>query len=615
LAGRGKGWVWLAVMLTAWVAGAPMVLAVDEDFEPPLSYAWESSDPPKDWVHTTERAHSGLYSARSSPYDDSALWVDMTIQSGQISFWYYRTHSSTEEWFRYGYSWVDPDTGSTWTFSKAFRLFGTPGVWHYYEREIDSYIGQSGFYKWTSSFPSYLYIDDVTFPGSAPHTVSTPTTPSGPSTGSAGQSLNYSTGGSSCNQGHAVQYRFDWGDGTYSTWSTATSRSKSWSAAGTYPVKAQARCATDTSVLSYWSAANSVTISPPHTVSTPSAPSGPSVGLAGQSLSYATGGSTCNQGHSVQYRFDWGNGTYSTWSTATSRSKSWSAAGTYQVRAQARCATDTSVVSGWSAAKSVQICVIPSAPTGVNATDGTYGDRVRVTWNAVGGATRYDVYRATALCGTYTKIGESTTTSYDHTGAATLRVYWYKVKGCNACGCSGLSGANSGYAGTPGAGTAAVFRVDAAGNVRADGSFYGQCYYGGSADVAEWVEVSEAVEPGDVLELDPESPGAYRKSRGRCSSLVAGVVSSDPGFVLGSVGDATAPIEADRALLALVGIVPVKACGENGPIALGDLLVAASCAGHVCRWDGRAGEPCTIVGKALEALEGAEGLILVLLTR
>jgi hypothetical protein len=45
-----------------------------------------------------------------------------------------------------------------------------------------------------------------------------------------------------------------------------------------------------------------------------------------------------------------------------------------------------------------------------------------------------------------------------------------------------------------------------------------------------WVEV----EPGDVLEHDPANPMTYRKSSGRCSALVAGVVSTDPGLVLGT---------------------------------------------------------------------------------
>ncbi|MFQ5853882.1 MAG: hypothetical protein ACE5JU_25260, partial [Candidatus Binatia bacterium] len=79
--------------------------------------------------------------------------------------------------------------------------------------------------------------------------------------------------------------------------------------------------------------------------------------------------------------------------------------------------------------------------------------------------------------------------------------------------------------GTPGL----VFRVErATGNVYADGSFIG-----GGADLAERINVSEPVEPGDVVELDPNKPGHYRKARGT-SQLVAGVITTKPGFVLGN---------------------------------------------------------------------------------
>ena len=253
----------------------------------------------------------------------------------------------------------------------------------------------------------------------------------------------------------------------------------------------------------------------------------------------------------------------------------------------------------------------PSAPTNVHATDGTYIDQIQVTWDAVLGATRYEIYRATVACGTYTKVGESETTSYDDTDMTLLRAYWYKVKACNASGCSDLSSADSGYAGVPGAGTGAIFRIErGSGNVRTDGIYYGQCYYAGYADIAEWVPVSEEVEPGDVLEIDPENPGYYCKARGPCSTLVAGVVSTEPGFVLGHGGDTEG-----KALLALMGIVPVKVTDEGGPIRPGDLLVVSSTPGYAMRWDPESGEICGLVGKALEPWEEGEGMILVILMR
>jgi len=160
-------------------------------------------------------------------------------------------------------------------------------------------------------------------------------------------------------------------------------------------------------------------------------------------------------------------------------------------------------------------------------------------------------------------------------------------------------------------GTAAVFRVDrATGNVLADGALYGSGFYSGSADVAEWVKVAEPVEPGDVLEIDPTRPGCYRKARGPCSTLVAGVVSTQPGVVLGHSEDTQG-----KALLALIGIIPVKVTDEGGPIRPGDLLVASSIPGYAMRRDPEQGEICQPVGKALEPWEGGQGVILVLLMR
>jgi hypothetical protein len=104
---------------------------------------------------------------------------------------------------------------------------------------------------------------DLTITTTTPESVSTPSTPTGSTSGTTGTTYTYSTGGASSNLGHPVEYRFDWGDGTYSNWSSSASASKSWSSAGNYGVKAQARCASDTSVISSWSGALTVTITSP----------------------------------------------------------------------------------------------------------------------------------------------------------------------------------------------------------------------------------------------------------------------------------------------------------------------------------------------------------------
>ena len=118
----------------------------------------------------------------------------------------------------------------------------------------------------------------------------------------------------------------------------------------------------------------SVTVNPPsETVSTPSTPTGPTSGTTGTSYTYATGGSVSNQGHSVQYLIDWGDGSNSNWLPVgtTSAPKSWSSAGTYCVKAKARCATHTSVESGWSGCLYVTISTAPTAGVlSVNPSDG-----------------------------------------------------------------------------------------------------------------------------------------------------------------------------------------------------------------------------------------------------
>ena len=200
-------------------------------------------------------------------------------------------------------------------------------------------------------------------------TVSVPNNPTGPASGVPGTSYSYNTGGATSNLGHTVQYRFNWADGSYSTWSTGTSAAHTWSSGGSYAVTAEARCQTHTSVASVSGGSLAVTV---ETVSTPDTPTGTTGGVAGTSYTYNTGGSTSTIGHSVEYRFDWGDGTYSSWSTGTSASHSWSPASTYTVKAQARCQADTGVVSSWSTGLTVVLEIVgtPGTPTGTTSGNG-----------------------------------------------------------------------------------------------------------------------------------------------------------------------------------------------------------------------------------------------------
>jgi hypothetical protein len=147
-----------------------------------------------------------------------------------------------------------------------------------------------------------------------------------------------------------------------------------------------------------------------------------------------------------------------------------------------------------------------------------------------------------------------------------------------------------------------IFRVErATGNVYADGSFTG-----GGADVAERIDVSEAVEPGDVVEIDPDNPGKFRKAREALSTRVAGVISTAPGVVL---GNKSAESNDARPILALAGRVPVKATAKYGAIAVGDLLVSSPIPGYAMKCPEKSQCIGAVIGKALEPLAEGVGVI------
>ncbi|MEM4501068.1 MAG: S8 family serine peptidase, partial [Thermofilaceae archaeon] len=183
-----------------------------------------------------------------------------------------------------------------------------------------------------------------------------------------------------------------------------------------------------------------------HTVSPPSTPQGLSSGCVGNTLTFSTGGASCALGHALQYQFDWGDGNYSAWISSTSASYMYTHAGTYQVRARARCASDTSIVSTWSPALTVKISAPPSVPPGISASDGTFLDRVRISWSAVSGAAWYEVYRSFSREAGYSIIASVTGIEYNDTNVIPGQHYWYTVKACNECGCSAFSSADEGWA-------------------------------------------------------------------------------------------------------------------------------------------------------------------------
>jgi hypothetical protein len=165
-----------------------------------------------------------------------------------------------------------------------------------------------------------------------------------------------------------------------------------------------------------------------------------------------------------------------------------------------------------------------------------------------------------------------------------------------------------------------TFRVIGHGSVFANGSFNCalsfSCFNTGIAgDIAERIDAVEPLAPGEVVEVDPDRPGWFRRSRGAHSPRVVGVVSGQPAITLNNsdLGGPLGEVGSDRRpLLALAGKLPVRVSDEGGAIAPGDLLVASSTPGVAMRCERRRRCRGASVGKALEPHRAGEAQILML---
>jgi hypothetical protein len=171
--------------------------------------------------------------------------------------------------------------------------------------------------------------------------------------------------------------------------------------------------------------------------------------------------------------------------------------------------------------------------------------------------------------------------------------------------------------------TSPAYSLDVAGQIHSatgyvfpNGSVQTVAYNGVTCggDLAESVDVTgkrKTYEPGDVMVIDPDSPGKFLKSAEAYSSLVAGIFSTKPG-TLGR--RQTTPQSPDEVPMAMVGIVPTKVTAENGPIHTGDLLVSASTMGFAMKGTDRNKMLGAVLGKALGSLDSGTGVIEVLVT-
>ena len=117
------------------------------------------------------------------------------------------------------------------------------------------------------------------------------------------------------------------------------------------------------------------------------------------------------------------------WQAGTSRDDTTATPGdTYYYWVKAATSSSGYRASGFSISNSGWRKLSP--PTNVSATDGTYGDRVRVSWTAADGASHYRVYRNTTNdSGSATALGSwQTTLSYTDYAVTPGATYYYWVK-------------------------------------------------------------------------------------------------------------------------------------------------------------------------------------------
>jgi fibronectin type 3 domain-containing protein len=92
-------------------------------------------------------------------------------------------------------------------------------------------------------------------------------------------------------------------------------------------------------------------------------------------------------------------------------------------------------------------CVPLQPPDHVQASDGTYDDKVRITWQFPPTSHEYhfELYRVPWDGGSETLLYEGLNKSYDDTSATPGSTYIYFVKACDTCGCSKPSLSDTGY--------------------------------------------------------------------------------------------------------------------------------------------------------------------------
>ena len=156
-------------------------------------------------------------------------------------------------------------------------------------------------------------------------------------------------------------------------------------------------------------------------------------------------------------------------------------------------------------------------------------------------------------------------------------------------------------------------KLDVVGNANVSGTLTGGSIAATYQDLAEWVPSDDDLAPATVVVLDPAKSNHVTASGKAYDSSVAGVISAQPGILLGVGGNSQVKV-------ATTGRVKVRVDATKAPIKIGDLLVTSDESGVAMKsipvdMNGvQFHRPGTVLGKALEPLADGKGEILVLLS-
>lgn len=135
------------------------------------------------------------------------------------------------------------------------------------------------------------------------------------------------------------------------------------------------------------------------------------------------------------------------------------------------------------------------------------------------------------------------------------------------------------------------------------------------ADFSERFDVREtqnAIEPGMLMVIDPETPGQLVVSSRAYDRRVAGIISGAGGINAGVLMGQPGTLANGKQPVALSGRVYVWADASKAPIVPGDLLTTSNVPGHAMKVGDRRKAQGAVIGKAMTGLKDGKGLVLAL---